>query len=113
MFCAFVAYFALPRDLNSASFLTPEEREFAIRRLQDVSLSGTVSKLKLACPFSPELILTANILSTEHDYEEKFQWSEVRRGLLSLQTWLTAWAYFGLLAGLYSLSLFVSRPAAI
>jgi hypothetical protein len=38
---------------------------------------------------------------------EKFNWGEVRRGIFSLGTWLTAFAYFGILAGLYSFGLFV------
>lgn len=42
---------------------------------------------------------------------EKFNWGEVRRGIFSLGTWLTAAAYFGILAGLYSFGLFVRTPA--
>lgn len=41
---------------------------------------------------------------------EAFQWSEVRRGVLSISTWLSASAYFGILAGLYSFGLFVNDP---
>jgi len=40
---------------------------------------------------------------------ERFSWSEVRRGVLDIQTWLSASAYFGILSGLYSFGLFVSR----
>jgi hypothetical protein len=38
---------------------------------------------------------------------ESFKWSEVRRGVLDLQVWLSASAYFAILAGLYSFGLFV------
>lgn len=38
---------------------------------------------------------------------ESFRWSEVRRGVLSVQTWLSASGYFSLLCGLYSFGLFV------
>ena len=38
---------------------------------------------------------------------EKFQWSEVRRGVLNVQLWLTATAYFAILSGLYSFGLFL------
>lgn len=41
---------------------------------------------------------------------EKFAWSEVVRGIFSMQTWFTASAYFGILSGLYSFGLFVSIP---
>jgi hypothetical protein len=34
-------------------------------------------------------------------------WSEVARGLLDISMWLTAIAYFGILAGLYSFGLFL------
>lgn len=38
---------------------------------------------------------------------EGFQWSEVKRGFFSVQTWLSASGYFSLLCGLYSFGLFV------
>jgi hypothetical protein len=44
-----------------------------------------------------------------HEQEESFSWSEVKRGIFNLQVWLTAMAYFGILAGLYSFGLFVSQ----
>jgi hypothetical protein len=46
---------------------------------------------------------------TGRSERENFQWSEVVRGLTDLSTWLSASAYFGILAGLYSFGLFVSR----
>lgn len=42
--------------------------------------------------------------------EERFKWSEVRRGVFNLQVWLTATAYFAILSGLYSFGLFVGLP---
>jgi hypothetical protein len=39
--------------------------------------------------------------------DEEFEWREVVRGLTDLQTWLTGFAYFGLLVSLYSFSLFL------
>lgn len=39
--------------------------------------------------------------------EEKFRWSEVKRGVLNIQVWLTATAYFAILSGLYSFGLFL------
>lgn len=41
--------------------------------------------------------------------EESFKWSEVRRGILDVQLWLSATAYFAILSGLYSFGLFVSQ----
>ena len=48
------------------------------------------------------------LYSTALEREERFKWSEVRRGILNLQVWFTATAYFAILAGLYSFGLFVS-----
>lgn len=42
--------------------------------------------------------------------EQSFMWSEVRRGVMSLQLWLSASAYFAILSGLYSFGLFVRHP---
>ncbi|TAQ86500.1 hypothetical protein B7494_g5172 [Chlorociboria aeruginascens] len=38
---------------------------------------------------------------------EVFKWSEVGRGIFSISTWLSAFSYFGILAGLYSFGLFL------
>ncbi|KAK0625399.1 major facilitator superfamily domain-containing protein [Bombardia bombarda] len=81
-----VAYFLLPTGIATASYLTPEEREFAKLRLQN-SVSDR---------FNPV-----------HEREEKFRWSEVYRGIFNLQVWLTATAYFAILSGLYSFGLFL------
>jgi len=42
-----------------------------------------------------------------HQEDEEFEWREIVRGLTDLQTWLTGFAYFGLLVSLYSFSLFL------
>lgn len=45
--------------------------------------------------------------STNLEREEKFRWSEVKRGVFNVQIWLTATAYFAILSGLYSFGLFL------
>ncbi|KAF3763237.1 MFS general substrate transporter [Cryphonectria parasitica EP155] len=86
--CGLVALVFLSSNLATASFLTVEEQEFAVRRL-----SGDLS---------PE-----ERFHTESERQEKFRWSEVRRGVFNIQVWLTATAYFAILAGLYSFGLFL------
>ena len=81
-----VAALLLPNGLAGARFLTPEERDHAVRRL----VQGQASRADEA--------------------GEAFAWHEVGRAVFSWQTWLTAGAYFGILAGLYSFGLFV-RPS--
>ncbi|KAI0150713.1 major facilitator superfamily domain-containing protein [Xylariaceae sp. FL1272] len=76
----FVCFWLLPNGVSSARFLTPEQQEYASRRLRAQHGSGEA---------------------------ERFSWSEVRRGIFSLQTWFTALAYFGILSGLYSFGLFL------
>lgn len=83
-----VAYFLLPNSVATAWFLTPEEREHGRIRL----LNGTT------------LHLTND---QQAEVSEKFRWSEVRRGVLDIQLWLTATAYFAILSGLYSFGLFL------
>lgn len=81
-----VAYLLLPNSIATARFLTKEEREHGQTRLRnDTSLH----------------------LSNGQRAEgvEKFRWSEVRRGVLDVQLWLTATAYLAILSGLYSLGL--------
>lgn len=45
--------------------------------------------------------------SVNLEREEKFRWSEVKRGVFNVQVWLTATAYFAILSGLYSFGLFL------
>ncbi|KAI1206037.1 MFS general substrate transporter [Annulohypoxylon truncatum] len=82
------SYFLLPNGVGSAKFLTPEERQFAVSRLHASSGSGDGNH-------------------REKEASERFAWSEVARGVFSLQTWFTACAYFGILSGLYSFGLFL------
>jgi predicted MFS family arabinose efflux permease len=68
----------LPNSIETAGFLTPSEKDLARHRLDQHSLN-----------------------------HERFSWSEVKRGVLNLQVWLSALAYFAILSGLYSFGLFL------
>ncbi|KAH7363765.1 putative MFS transporter [Rhexocercosporidium sp. MPI-PUGE-AT-0058] len=84
----FMSYFLLPNSVETASFLKEDERVFASARLhQDVPSR-----------------LAQDGSERQH---EAFQWSEVCRGVFNVSTWLSAIAYFGILAGLYSFGLFL------
>ncbi|KAJ5652560.1 hypothetical protein N7507_009986 [Penicillium longicatenatum] len=85
--CGALSFFLLPNSLESASFLTAEEREFGRERLM------------LDNPVSVDGNLAAE--------EQSFMWSEVRRGIFCVQLWLSASAYFSILSGLYSFGLFL------
>ncbi|KDN69142.1 putative major facilitator superfamily transporter [Colletotrichum sublineola] len=89
--CGIIAAIGLPNNLATANILTPEEREWAIQRLQ-VNVEGR--------------------FNSANERAEKFRWSEVGRGVFNVQVWLSATAYFAILSGLYSFGLFVSlrRP---
>lgn len=86
-----IAYIFLPNSVETASFLTPEERQYAVQRL----VTDRPAKTTYA--------YTGNASPHAH---EGFQLSEVKRGVLSVQTWLSASAYFCILCGLYSFGLF-------
>ncbi|TQB74955.1 hypothetical protein MPDQ_003988 [Monascus purpureus] len=74
-----------------ASFLLPEEREFALERLSLDSPSSSID----------------NHGSSSRENRETFNWSEVRRGMLDIKMWFSALAYFSILSGLYSFGLFL------
>ncbi|KAK2751667.1 major facilitator superfamily transporter [Colletotrichum kahawae] len=84
--CGTIAAFGLPNNLATAKILTPEEREWALIRLQGHA---------------------GNRFNLASEREEKFRWSEVGRGVLNLQVWLSSTAYFAILSGLYSFGLFL------
>ncbi|PNP83968.1 hypothetical protein FNYG_02656 [Fusarium nygamai] len=79
-----IVFFTLPNNLTTARYFTPEEREWAVKRLEQDRGTTMASEL-----------------------DEKFSWGEVRRGVLNVQVWLTSTAYFAILAGLYSFGLFL------
>ncbi|KAI0855757.1 major facilitator superfamily domain-containing protein [Xylaria cubensis] len=83
---SFTSFWLLPNGVSTAWFLNSEERECAVRRLHTQGAGGG---------------------GREQEDTERFAWSEVLRGIFSLQTWLTASAYFGILSGLYSFGLFL------
>ncbi|KAJ5624747.1 hypothetical protein N7510_001056 [Penicillium lagena] len=85
--CGVLSYILLPNSLETSSFLTAEEREFGRERLS------------MDSPRTPDGVLVAE--------QEAFKWSEVRRGCLEPQVWLSASAYFAVLSGLYSFGLFL------
>ncbi|CAG8934047.1 unnamed protein product [Penicillium salamii] len=85
--CGVLSFFVLPNSLETASFLTAEEKDFGRERLM------------LDNPGSAEGTLASEA--------ESFKWSEVRRGVLDVQVWLSASAYFAILSGLYSFGLFL------
>jgi sugar phosphate permease len=75
-----IAYLFLPNSVSTARFLSEKERSVAQSRL---IAPGRTSKV------------------------ETFQWSEVRRGVISPMLWMSATAYFAILSGLYSFGLFL------
>lgn len=83
-----LAYFLLPNNVESAPFLKENEQIYAR------------SRLHLDMPSR----LAEDGTSPHH---EPFKWTEVRRGILNISTWLSAFSYFGILAGLYSFGLFL------
>lgn len=89
-----LAYFILPNSVETAPFLAPHEQTHARTRLyHDIPSRHSTTPFDATVP--------------PHHETETFQWSEVLRGLLSPSTWLSAFSYFGILAGLYSFGLFL------
>ncbi|KAL6405467.1 hypothetical protein AUP68_11223 [Ilyonectria robusta] len=81
-----IVFLCLPNSLTTARYLTPEERDWAIKRLES------------------DRGYQINPVS---ERDERFSWGEVRRGVFNVQVWLTSTAYFAILSGLYSFGLFL------
>lgn len=84
-----IAIFTLPSTLDKASFLTPDERHLATRRLYD--------NRPLTLNDRGEYVVTP----------DPFSWSAVLRAVLSPRTWLSAIAYLAILTALYTFGLFI------
>ena len=78
VFIGTCSYLVLPNSIETSGFLTAEQQAHAIHRLGEQS-----------------------------QVHEAFSWGEVKRGILNVQVWLSALAYFAILCGLYSFGLFL------
>ncbi|KAF5370102.1 hypothetical protein D9758_001066 [Tetrapyrgos nigripes] len=119
-----IAAIFLPGSISTASFLTDEEKEFALRRFRADASSTTFSAVSVGpsardSPVSDEkgedvrMEKADNSESAAVNYEEEaFEWGEVRRGIFDVQTWLTGLAYFAFVISLYSYSLFLPTIVA-
>lgn len=97
--------------VSSPSQIACNQHHFWLRRKNNLERKGWCLivpdhwKGKLFWPAGWESLANTNrSLASE---AESFKWSEVRRGVLDLQVWLSASAYFAILSGLYSFGLFV------
>lgn len=105
--------FLLPRGIETATFLTEEERQFALRRLRLSDTASTQTLKKAASPTnsnsndSKEKDIHLETVDDVPPEDEAFEWLEVRRGLLDIQAWLTGFAYACFIVSLYSFSLFL------
>ncbi|KAJ3869644.1 MFS transporter [Lentinula novae-zelandiae] len=111
LFCLVAAIY-LPADIASARFLTTEEREFAAQGTDGEKNSVDINEKEKPSEFHRENASEDLISSRVTQEEEQFEWKEVMRGVLDVQTWLTGFAYFGLIVSLYSYSLFLPTIVA-
>lgn len=80
------AYFFLCTDVDTASFLTPQERIYARERLNRDGPQLTDDRASID--------------------QERFNWYQVRCGVLNVQTWLLAFTFFSIVTAVYSFGLF-------
>ncbi|KZV72119.1 MFS general substrate transporter [Peniophora sp. CONT] len=117
---AVIAAVVLPSTISSARFLTEHERSFALERFRMADSTAVRAPLsepaqnirtheKDAEKEEDRRVEDVSIVESVvvHQEDEKFEWREVVRGLVDVQTWLTAIAYLGMIVGLYSFSLFL------
>ncbi|KAF7355303.1 MFS general substrate transporter [Mycena sanguinolenta] len=122
---SFIAFIFLPESIAEAGFFTPEEKEFALRRFhEDEAVLASTLDTGAAATSEQEKGEKADVETSEYAVspspqtkpirmmDEKFEWSEVIRGLTDLQAWVTGIAYLGVLVSLYSFSLFLPTIVA-
>ncbi|KAI0060435.1 MFS transporter [Artomyces pyxidatus] len=117
----FLSAILLPASLDTARFLTEEERMFAVRRFHTTELpAAEMPKLEssLSSGDEPSKVGERSTVDIDdaspavadwvvQDKYEQFEWREIVRGLTDVQAWLTGFAFFGVLVSLYSYSLFL------
>ncbi|KAJ6613475.1 MFS transporter [Mycena sp. CBHHK59/15] len=113
----FIAAFLLPESISGASFLSEEEKTFALERFHrhDSTISSAAppgaaqSETEKSDIYTMEQVADSPSPGTTpvQMMDEKFEWREVIRGLTDFQAWTTGIAYLGLIVSLYSYSLFL------
>jgi MFS family permease len=83
---AILAYFTLHNFPETATFLTEEERAFVVYRLK---YQGQEKN------------------SVRVAQDDTFQWKYVKAAFLDWQIWVNIWVYWGIVAPLYGISLFL------
>ncbi|KDQ64484.1 hypothetical protein JAAARDRAFT_683874 [Jaapia argillacea MUCL 33604] len=107
--CGIIAMIFLPANIQSATFLTEEERSFAPPQIHsDADFEKKAEQETVEVTDR----CTSGALAEEEEEEEIFEWREVIRGVTDVQVWLTAFAYLGLIVSLYSYSLFLPTIVA-
>ncbi|THH28468.1 hypothetical protein EUX98_g5715 [Antrodiella citrinella] len=112
---AVIAVLLLPADLASTSFLTQEEKEFAVARHRSVGTirvlepHSTGSSEKVAEDVSSEKGSTGNPDTSVNAQaeDEALEWREVVRGIKDVQVWLTGFSYMGVLVSMHSYAYFL------
>lgn len=84
---AIMAYFTLYDFPETAGFLTEEERAFVVHRLKYQGSQGEDGQLIAQ--------------------DDTFQWKYVKAAFLDWQIWTNIWVYWGIVAPLYGISLFL------
>ncbi|TFK55686.1 MFS general substrate transporter [Heliocybe sulcata] len=110
----------LPVSIQTARFLTEEERAFALDRFyqsnaimnstepSDIDVRDVPTdpeKPEQEDKDVPEKVQVTEV--TVYQAEEQFEWREIIRGLTEIQAWFTGLAFLGLNVGFYSFSLFL------
>lgn len=118
---AIFGVYYMPKDLATASFLTPEERHFAVERLAyhwKTPTNGYDQKGIVHQSDGPGYSLDSqekgksdeakmNEITKHHLIDEEFEMYEVIRGFKEPQVWIMGLGYFGTLVCLYSFALFL------
>ncbi|KAG6850879.1 hypothetical protein H0H93_007497 [Arthromyces matolae] len=117
-----VAALVLPADIESAKFLTDEERQFAGITISTICGKVVINELPATRLRVGDITnFTAQDLwppaseeksEGELQYIEPFELQEVIRGLSDIQAWLTGTAYLGVIVSIYSYSLFLPTIVA-
>ncbi|EMD40831.1 hypothetical protein CERSUDRAFT_111415 [Gelatoporia subvermispora B] len=121
---AMIAMIMLPADIASANFLTQQEKTLAEHRLRIVDTSTRVAQARGSFTSHPteassevekgedvKIETRAPEGAQMNQTDEVFEWSEVIRGVLEPQVWMSAVSYLGIIVSLYSFSLFL--PAIV
>jgi MFS family permease len=104
---AFIAFFTIHDFPATAKFLTEEERAWVVHRLKYQNDHSAGETTREGVEDNENAAVGAPVPAEKIFEADEFKWKYVRDALTDWQIWVNIWVYWGIVAPLYGIALFL------